>query len=166
MYDVEPLHSHHARAGFSCGKEQLDAYITTVATQDAKRDAAAVFILVERGQADVIGYYTLSSFSVELSGIDPKLQKKLPRYPHVPATLMGRLAIRTTHVKQGLGEFLLMDALRRVLVASDQVASSAVVVDAIDDDAKAFYVRYGFLTFANQPMKLYLPMGTIRKLPF
>jgi predicted GNAT family N-acyltransferase len=93
------------------------------------------------------------------------MAKKLPKYPLVPATLLGRLAVDVRLRGKGAGEHLLMDALRRALEASREVASVAVVVDAKDDSAVSFYRRYGFIGFADQPRRLFLPMAVIEK-PF
>jgi predicted GNAT family N-acyltransferase len=165
VLQVEALARHHERGDFTCGKPELDEYIARRAGQDMRRDVATVFVLVEQGSAQILGYYTLSSLSVLLNDLPDNVTKKLPRYPAVPATLLGRLAVSVARRGQGLGEHLLMDALARAAAATAQVASMAVVVDAIDDDAKAFYERYDFRPFEAQPMRLYLPMSTVRGLP-
>ena len=163
---IEALSAEHIREGFTCGKPQLDHYITQMAGQDAKRDQASVFVLLDEGSPEIIGYYSLSAYGVLLSDLPEEFQKKLGRYPSVPATLLGRLAVNSGRKGQRLGEYLLMDALRRAEATTRDVASAVVVVDAIDDEAKTFYEKYDFRPFTDHPMKLYLPMGTIRALPF
>jgi predicted GNAT family N-acyltransferase len=159
----EPLGNQHDREGFSCGKESLDNYLRRQAKQDVRKRVAVAFVLTRDGNT-IAGYYTLSQYSVELDAIPQETARKLPKYPVVPATLIGRLALSTTFRKQGRGEFLLMDALKRCLSGSEQVASAAVIVDAKDEEALTFYKKYGFLQLPKIPRRRFLPMATIEKL--
>jgi len=159
---VEPLGRHHDRAAFSCGKAVLDNYLKKQAGQDARRHAAAPFVLVERDERKtVLGYYTLSAFSINLGDLPEEITKKLPHYPAVPATLLGRLAIDQTCRGQGAGEFLLMDALCRAYEQSSEIAAAAFVVDAMDDDAWRFYRHFDFIPFPERRDRLFLPMNTV-----
>lgn len=160
---IEPLGPKHDRAAFSCGVAALDNYLRNQAGQDLKKRAAVPFVLTPDGKT-VAGYYTLSQFAVELGAVPEEIARKLPRYPMVSATLLGRLAIAGEYRGQKLGEMLLMDALKRSLDSSKQVASAAVVVDAKDEAAIRFYKKYGFLVFPRIERRLFLPMGTIEKL--
>lgn len=163
-YRVEALGQQHDRSGFSCGNEPLDHYLRAQVGQDARKRVAAPFVLCEGERDTVLGYYTLSAISVDIGEWPENVARKLPRYPIVPATLLGRLAIDRRFQGQGAGEYLLMDALHRSLRASRQVASLAVIVDAKDERAVAFYRRYEFLPFVDQPTRLFLPMSVIEKL--
>lgn len=163
-YRVEPLGKQHDRSEFSSGVEPLDRYLREQAGQDARRHVAVPFALCEGRSHAVRGYYTLSALSVDVGTWPEELAKKLPKYPLVPATLLGRLAVDSRLRGQGAGEHLLMDALRRALEATREVASAAVVVDAKDDGAVSFYRHYGFISFADQPRRLFLPMAVIEKL--
>ena len=159
----EPLGPAHDRAAFSCGVEGLDNYLRKQAGQDVRKRVAVAFVLTPDGKT-VAGYYTLSQYSVELDAIPDGLAAKLPKYPFVPATLIGRLAVSNEFRGQRLGELLLMDALNRCLSGSKQVASAVVIVDAKDDSAAAFYKKYGFIELPKTPKRLFLPMATIEKL--
>jgi GNAT superfamily N-acetyltransferase len=162
---IELLNSStHIRSSFSCGKDSLDRYIRKQASQDIKRRIATVFVLVDDPDLHVLAYYTLSSFTVESTALDPAFSKKLPRYPLLPATLLGRLAVDHKQQRKGLGAVLLADALQKALEASTQVASVAVIVEALDEEAVDFYRKYGFQPFQQNPKKLYLPMKTIAAL--
>jgi len=164
-FGVEPLGPHHDRAAFSCGNTQLDDFLKTKARKEHELGYCAVFVLVAaRGAATIAGYYSLSSHSITLDGIDEAARRKLPRYPNVPSTLVGRLARDLRYHGTGAGEFLLMDALRRARQSSRQVGSYAVAVDAIDDGAVAFYSKYGFLPLIGHAKRLYLPMASIERL--
>jgi predicted GNAT family N-acyltransferase len=112
----------------------------------------------------VLGYYTLSALSVDVGAWTEDVARQLPKYPFVPATLLGRLAVDRRLRGKGVGEYLLMDALRRALAASREVASVAVVVDAKDDNAVSFYRRYGFVAFPDHPHRLFLPMTVVDQL--
>ena len=122
---------------------------------------AAPFILL-LPDGTIAGYYTLSSTSVQLADLPASIVRKLPRYPLVPATLLGRLAIDRRHQGKGYGQFLLADALYRA--ARSEITSFAVIVDAKDDDARRFYERESFLSLPDQTMKLFRPMADIRRL--
>lgn len=165
VFQIEPLNSKvHDRGNFSCGESSLDNYIKRRASQDVKKKVSAAFVLVDKPNAEVLGYYTLSSYVIEVESLDSALAKKLPHYPAFPATLLGRLAVDRSHQGKQLGELLLLDALNRSLSASKEVASLAVIVDALNDRAVQFYLKYAFQQFKGEPMKLYLPMQFIRKL--
>lgn len=129
-----------------------------------RKQLTAVYVLTPDGKA-IAGYYTLSAYSVGLDKIPEEIAKKLTRMPEVPATLLGRLARSTVYKGQGIGEILLMDALKRSLANSAHVASWAVVVDTKDESANVFYKRYGFMEIAAFANRLFLPMATIAKLP-
>jgi len=110
-YLIEPLGSHHNRAVFSCGIESLDVYFQRQAGQDARKRVAAPFVLLDKSSGMVAGYYTLSQTGINMVELPTEITKKLPKYPVVPATLLGRLAVHKNYQGKGLGEILLMDAL-------------------------------------------------------
>ena len=159
---IEPLAKEHDRAAFSCGVNALDQYLQRQATQDVKKHVTVAFVLTPDGKT-VAGFYTLSQYSVELDVIPEEIARKLLKYSHIPATLLGRPAVSTSFRGQRLGEILLMDALKRSLHGSRQLASFAVIVDAKDDSAMAFYKKYGFLELPKVANRLFLPMGMIEK---
>jgi predicted GNAT family N-acyltransferase len=161
-YEVHPLSKQHKRDGFSCAIKPLDVYLHKQANQDAKRHVAAPFVLIEPPSNEVLGYYTLSSSAVDLIDLPADLAKKLPRYSDMPVILMGRLAVDVRLKGNGLGEFLLMDALRQS--AQNLIAAMALIVDAKDQSAKSFYQHFDFIPLQNRPMRLFLPMTTIKKL--
>jgi predicted GNAT family N-acyltransferase len=115
------------------------------------------------GSGSILGYYTLSAFGVQSGELPDYIARKLPRYPLLPATLLGRLAVRQSQQGQGLGHFLLVDALRRSLDSTYNVASIGVVVEALDENASTFYKRHGFTELNDHPSRLFLPMATIEK---
>lgn len=162
-FRVEPLGKAHDRAAFSCGIEALDNYLRKQASQDVAKRVAICFVLTPDGKT-IAGFYTLSQYSVDLEKLPEEIARRLPKYPEVPTTLLGRLAVNEQFRGQGLGEYLLLDALRRSLDQSRHVASAAVVVDAKDEAARRFYQHFGFLALPDTPNRLFLPMKTIEEL--
>ena len=159
---IEPLRTDHNRADFSCGNASLDRYMKEQAGQDLRRGCATPFVLVSaRGDTAILGYYTLSSYGIDVGNLPADVVKKLPRYPLIPATLLGRLAVDTRFQRRGIGEFLLLDALHRALVQSAEIAAAAVVVDAIDASAVKFYRHFGFIGFPTIAERLFLPMKAV-----
>lgn len=156
---VEPLAAHHDRAGFTSGVDPLDAYLRTQAGQDVRKRVATCFVLVSEGNAAPLGYYTLAAASVTLVDLPGAIVKRLPRYPAVPATLMGRLAVAAAHHGRRFGELLLFDAFSRAL--RSDIASFAFVVDAKDETAASFYARYRFIPLARHERRLFIPMTEI-----
>jgi GNAT superfamily N-acetyltransferase len=163
-FHIEPL-GDHDREAFSCEVEALDRYLKEQASQDARRNVAVPFVLVT-AEKRIAGYYTLSAASLKGDDLPAELLKKLrlPRYPELPGTLIGRLAVDVAYRGQGLGELLLLDALKRSWLGSRQVASLGVIVDAKDESARRFYLRYDFLPFPENDKRLFLPMRTLEKL--
>ncbi len=162
---IELLNSkQHNRSTFKCGVESLDRYLRSTANQDLKKKIATVFVLVDSPNDNIIAYYTLSSYIVEITELDNSLVKRLPRYPLLPATLLGRLAVDRNYRGRRLGELMLIDALKKSLVATEKVASLAVIVEAIDEKAVSFYRKYGFRSFSGNTMKLYMTMQSIKEL--
>ncbi len=161
---IEPLdRRRHDRAGFDCGVPALNTYLQRQVAQDMEKRAAVVYVAGIEPPA-IIGYYTLSQFSVELARLPEAVAKRLARYPVVSATLLGRLAVSAALNGQRLGEILLYDALRRSLAQSAHIASAGVVVDAKDEQAAAFYRRYGFSSLRGMESRLILHMKDVQQM--
>lgn len=160
VFEEHPLDANqHQRNTFTCGIDALDDYLQRLAVQQSKKGVAAVRVLVDaQAPQTIVGFYTLSAAQVELAQLDEKVQKKLPRYP-VPCFRMGRLAVASTHQGQGVGKVLMGCAVARCLEAKKQVAAYALLVDAKNEQAKTFYLHYGFTVCNDNPMVLYLALG-------
>ena len=155
---VEALGPGHDRAGFCSGVPALDRYLWEQATQDMRRHVTACYVAVEVPGTRIAGYYTLAAASVLLSDLPAPLAKRLPRYPSVPVARLGRLAVDQAFRGRKLGAALLWDAGSRAL--RSEVAAYALVVDAKDEAAEAFYRHHGFVTLGAQPRQLVLPLAT------
>jgi GNAT superfamily N-acetyltransferase len=151
----------HERTGFSSGNVGLDRYLVHQIGQDTRRRITAAFVAFVPGGTRIAGYYTLSALSVAVGDLPAAIAKKLPRRQGIPVTLLGRLGVDRGHRGRGLGELLLMNALARSLDGSQNIASMAVVVDAIDESARAFYEHFEFQPFRDQRRRLFLPMQAV-----
>ncbi|MFM8334347.1 MAG: GNAT family N-acetyltransferase [Opitutaceae bacterium] len=163
-FRFEPLDpERHDRDGFECGVPALNDYLRQQARKDAERHLAAVFVMVaEAAPSTIIGFYSLSNFSVELAELPAELIRKLPRYPRVPATLIGRLARDQRF--PGTGSLLLMDALLRAYAQTAVSGSVTVVAEAKDESAGGFYRKHGFVLLGLESNRWHLPMETIGRL--
>jgi GNAT superfamily N-acetyltransferase len=152
---IEPL-GKHDRAAFSCGVTALDDWFRLRAGQDEKRNVARVFVAID-DQGVIVGFYSLSSFTLAIADLPPEYAKRLPRYDAIPAALIGRLARDKKVQGEGVGDLLLADAVRRVIGAARSLAVFAIVVEATDEKATIFYRGFGFVPFPNRPLRLFMP---------
>jgi GNAT superfamily N-acetyltransferase len=160
---VEPFDSkRHDRKGFTCGDPTLDEYLARQATQDVRRNVASLYCFVEDESPRIIGYYTLCASALPAQDLPEDLRRALPRYSHIPAVLLGRLAVLRDRQGEGIGGLLLANAVGRTLTIP--VAAWCLVVDALHPRAAAWYGAYGFRALPDQPLRLILPTDSIRKL--
>jgi ribosomal protein S18 acetylase RimI-like enzyme len=160
-FRFEALTDGHERSAFRCGDEALDRYFQTQVTQDIRRRITNCFVVVEAATKRVAAYYTLSAASIPLVDLPPDEAKRLPRYPTLPAVRIGRLAVDQRFQRRGLGELMLINAVHRTI--GDAAAAFALLVDAKNDKAIAFYRRYGFRPVTGRPRTFFLPLATAQK---
>jgi GNAT superfamily N-acetyltransferase len=152
------------RSSFDCGEPALNDYLQRFAHQHAVKNISQTHVAVLKNTRDkIIGFYSLSTGDVDFNTFPPRFQKKLPKYS-VPVVRIGRLAVDKFMQGKGVGASLLKDALQRCVMLSKEVGIFAVVVDAKHDKAKAFYLKYGFSEFNDEPLNLFLPVKTIMAL--
>ena len=159
---IEAISRQHLRDRFDCGQPSLNEYLLRYARQNDDNNIAKAFVAVDNDN-QVLGYYCVSSASVEFEELPEEITKGLPRYP-VPAARIGRLACDKSMQGKGLGTRLLIDALQRINATSKQLGIKAVIVDALDQDTKKFYIRYGFMELSTQELTLFLPIETTNQL--
>ena len=157
-FRLASLDAGHDRTAFNSDSEPLNRYLREQATQDVRRRVAACFVALADGSR-IAGYYTLASASLLLADLPASVGKKLPRYPTVPAVRLGRLAVDQAFKGQGLGGALLADALDRAV--RSEIAAYALMVDAKDEAAAAFYRHHGFIALSDSPFTLFLPLATV-----
>ncbi|AGA31210.1 GNAT family N-acetyltransferase [Singulisphaera acidiphila] len=160
-WKIERLDRSHNRASFSCGKPPLDEFIRRLVSQYEKRNLGRTYVAVQPGEKRISGYYTLASSSIAFRNLPEAMARKIPKHP-VPVILIARLAVDQHTQGQRLGETLLADALERCLGLADEIGIHAVEVDAIDQQARGFYEKYGFVPLPDRALHLFLPVATIR----
>ena len=167
--NVRPITEADAASGFRCGKHSLDDYFARHAISNDRAGVSRAFVLpgeTEAGDPKVLGYYTLSMALLGSAEASSVLSTRLPRYP-VPVALIGRLAVHEHARGRGFGEMLVGDAFERVVTIADQIGCLGIVVDAKDEDAEKFYLKYAFtaLASASFPRRMFLPLAVIRDPP-
>lgn len=166
----ELLQRRHDRGAFECGEPALDDWFRSRASQDQKRRVAQVFVaLDERG---IVGFYSLSMFTLVLDSLPEDLARKLPRYDAIPAALIGRLARHSRVKGSRVGDLLIADAVTRVLGAAASVVTYAIVVDAMGERGQTVYESHGFISLPSRPQRLFLltetaaaALGALPQLP-
>jgi GNAT superfamily N-acetyltransferase len=154
---TEALSREHDRAAFRSGVDALDRYLRELALQDMKRRVAGCFVALNDVRV-ITGFYTLAATSVAVDALPPESTKRLPRYPLVPAVLVGRLAVAVEYQGRGLGRALIFDAAIR----TDRlgIGAFAIIVDAKDDRAVGFYRANGFALIPGESCRLFVPVAT------
>jgi ribosomal protein S18 acetylase RimI-like enzyme len=161
-FSIERLSDDLDRGGFDCGVAALDRYLLTQASQDVRRHVASCFVACDRASRQIAGYYTVAAAQIDPADIPEAVAKRLPRYPRIPAALIGRLAVDRRYQGRKIGRALVVDAVRRVL--HSEIAAFAVIVEAKDSAAAAFYRRLQFEPIAGNPQSLFLPVSFFAKL--
>ena len=161
---IEPLKQEHDRSQFNCGEAALDEYLRRYARQNQDSGIARTFVALGAAEPKrVLGYYSLAVGAIDRANLPVQAAKRFPGFP-IPIARIGRLAVDRTMQGQGLGEDLMMDALRRSLRVASEVGIAAVLIDAKHERAKRFYARYEFEALPDQPLTLWLPMAAVRRL--
>ena len=158
---IEPITKAHNRKAFTCKKPALAEYLLHHARQNDEKNIAKSFVAVD-DKNTVLGYYSLSTSSIEYKEFPKEYSRGLPQYP-IPAVLIGKLAVDESTEGHGLGSRLLIDAFQRILIASEEVAVKVVLVEAIDEKAKGYYLHFGFIELPGHDLKLFLPIETIQQ---
>jgi len=162
-WTIEELGANHDRSAFACGHASLDDFLKRFAGQNQKTGVSKTYVAVRRPSTVVRGYYSIAAGAVRFAALPEALRKRLPQYP-VPVAHLGRLAVDSSAKGQRLGESMLLDALARIMGAAESIGIHAVEVLAIDDAAKRFYLKYGFVELLDDPHHLYLSIKTVKKL--
>lgn len=160
-FHIEPFDkSKHERSGFQCGQPDLDNFLLRLASQYEKRNLGKTFVALRTGESEIVGYFTLSASKIEFARLPNEVTRKLPKHP-IPVVLLARLAVDQALQGRGLGEMLLVDALKRSAALSKSLGVFAVEVLAIDERAISFYSKYGFLSLLEDPYNMFLPIRKI-----
>lgn len=166
---IEPLDPfRHDRAAFSCGVEQVDNFLKQTANKLAAADNLRVFVMTT-GEGDLIGFYAVNAHAVDYRDLPAKYARTRPGHGSIPAAYISMIGVDSRHSGRGYGGDLLTDALRRIVVAADDIGIAVVMLDVLDDGnaqliarRKALYEAYGFMPLPTNPLRLFLPVGTAR----
>ncbi len=168
---IEPFDpDRHDRAAFSCGVEQVDNFFRKTANKLAKADNLRIFVMTAPG-GGLIGFYALNAHAVDYADLPAKYARTRPGHGRIPAAYIAMIGVDTRFAGQGFGGDLLVDALGRIAGAADQLGIAVVMLDVLDcgnpvlvGKRLKLYARYGFAPLASQPLRMFLPMATIRQI--
>jgi len=163
LYRIEPLVQTHDRAAFFSGAQQIDEWFHKQAGQASRKGIARIHVMVDNVTDAVIGFYTLSNFTIRVGDLPPDVGSSLPDRIPLPTHLIGQLAVDARQQGKGYGGLLLFDAVHRARRMTEHSASLAVVVHALDAHAATWYLRNGFVRFPAHPLSLFIPMRGITR---
>jgi ribosomal protein S18 acetylase RimI-like enzyme len=164
VYKIELLAKSHAREGFDCGSEPLNAFLKQTARQHAARGISRTFVMVDEHATEpkpILGFFSLNICQVKSESLSPEEAKKLPR--HVSGVRLGRLAVAKDYQRQGIGKKLLVGAMEKFMEIFNRAGGIGLFVDAKDQEAKRYYERFGFVSLPTNELELFLPVKTIQQ---
>lgn len=161
MLQVSELGGRHDRESFDCGNADLNNYLRQIAGQHIRKSLARVYVACEDSDPTrIVAYYSLNICEIRSEELPEPFRKKFPR--RIPAVRLGRLAVARANQRQGVGELMLVDAMRKVIKVDAVVGAVAMLVDAKDEGAKRFYLKYKFLDLADRSLNLFAPIAQVR----
>ena len=162
MLQISELSGHHDRASFDCGKPELNNYLRQIAGQHIRKSLARVYVASDESDlARIVAYYSLNGCEVRSEELPDPLRKKFPG--RIPAVRLGRLAVARANQRHGIGEQMLFHAMWNVGQVDALIGAAALLVDAKEEEAKRFYIRYGFLALPDRQLNLFLPIAKVKE---
>ena len=159
-YRIEKVSRHHERSSFDCGVDSLNTFLSHFARQNTEKGISTTYVLIKENDHRVLAFYSISSAQIARNVLPPAVG--LPRYP-IPSVRIGRLATDKSAQNQGLGRLMLVHAISRAVRLSQEIAIYAIEVDAINEEARQFYLHYGFEPLIDDPLHLYLPIKEAKR---
>lgn len=163
MLIFQSLAPCHDRKSFDCGVPALNKFLQNTARQHKEKGLSNTYVLLDEVRPDtILGYFTLSFLEICIQSLPEQYSRKLPRSSRLPAAKLARLAVDKSCQGNGYGALILAEAVKRIL--SVVRAAGAIIgffVDAKDEQAKCFYLRFGFIPLQDDPLKLFLPLNTL-----
>ncbi len=168
---IEPFDpERHDRAAFTCGVEAVDNFLRKTAGKLARADNLRLFVMRDPSDA-LVGFYALNAHAIDYAELPARHARTRPGHGAIPAAYISMIGVDARHQGRGYGGDLLVDALTRIAQAADAIGIAVVILDVLDDDdpvqvarRKALYESYGFQSLASRPLRLFLPLTTIRQL--
>lgn len=163
MLIFQPLAQYHDRKSFDCGVQALNEFLRKTARQHREKGLSNTFVLLDEDSPDkILGYFTLAFLEVSTHSLPEQYSRKLPKSSRLPAAKLARVAVEKSCQGRGYGALILAEAIKRVISAvSESGGITGFFVDAKDDQAKCFYLRFGFIPLQDDPLKLFLPLKTL-----
>lgn len=162
MLRIETLSRNHDRTGFDCRNDELNQYLQKIARQHFNKGMSRTFVLIDDAEpTEILGFFTLASCEIFVEKLPRKYAKKYPS--RAPAAKLARLAVTKKRQKQGLGTYMMINAIERVIEVSEHLGIIGFFVDSKNNAAKAFYEQFGFISLPDNPLELFLPLATIEK---
>ena len=163
--DVEAFDAdRHDRSDFSCGNEKLDNFLKITASRYVREGDGRIYVAVERMSGRLIGYYAVGPHAIDISALDEKARKHLPRgRDRISAFILSMMAVDETVQGRGVASFLLGHLFTRCLAAADIVGGRFLVLDAIDERAATTHQRMGFESLASQPGRMLISIAKLRR---
>lgn len=162
MLQVRELSGRHDRESFDCGNAELNNYLRQIAGQHIRKSLARVYVACEeKDPTRIVAYYSLNICEIRSEELPEPFRKKFPS--RIPTVRLGRLAVARANQRQGVGELMLVDAMRNVVQVDAVVGAVAMLVDAKDEEAKRFYLKYRFLELSDRPLNLFLPIASVKE---
>ena len=159
---IEPVNRSQNRRSFNCGNADLNHYLHNTARQQSEKGISRTFVLVDSGNPfEILGFFTLAACEILVEKLPPRFAKKYPL--RASAAKLARMAVESQSQKQGLGRYMMVNAMERVLRVAEQIGIIGFFVDAKDEVAAAYYRQFGFIPLPDNPLELFLPIETIRK---
>jgi GNAT superfamily N-acetyltransferase len=154
------LDKRHNRDDFNCGNEALNQFLKQTARQHIQKGISRTFVLIDTEKPDIIiSFFTLTLCEVRVEKLPPKFAKKYPS--KVAGVKLARLAVNKAYQRQGIGEIMMIEAMRRAVVVAENAGGIGLFVDAKDEAAKSYYNRYGFVSLEDAFLEMFLPLSTI-----
>jgi len=162
MIKIELLDKSHDRKRFDCGNTQLNIFLQNTARQHITKGMSRTFVLInDKNSKEILGFYTLSICEVETDYLPPIIAKKYP--DQVPALKLARCGVSKNYQHKGYGNYLIGNAVEKVIVISENVGIIGLFVDAKENQAKEYYEQFGFISLDGNPLILFLPIQTLIK---
>lgn len=147
--DPEILEKYHDLTQFDCGEKSLNDWLQRNARQNMRKDICRVYVSTAEKENRVLGYYAIAPSSIGIGDADPSVFKGLPKKLPIPAILLARLAVDQSLQGHGMGEALLLDAMKKIVQAADIISGRIILVHALNEKARDFYLQYGFEPFPS-----------------
>lgn len=160
MLTIALLGESHDRKAFDCSVAALNEFLQKTALQHRNKGLSNTFVLTDEVKPkSILGFFTLSFLEVEITAIPKEYSRQLPKQSRLPAAKLARLAVDKICQGKGYGDILVADAIKRIMnTANDSGGITGLFVDAKDENAVRFYLRFGFIPLQDAPLKLFIPL--------